>query len=386
MTATLLRSSLVVAAAILVSCSSPRVEVPARGRVLGHELVTTVDSQSAADYLADFDAMLPVAGGASSVRAGLPDCSPNEISSDALEQLSQRHSVDTAALYAATCLIRQNWEIMVEFQATLDRLRRSDAGGRDAAARRLRTHTLVFVPGWDYVDSGSETGADYVRQRELFTRLGVENILVTIDPNGSVEENAAVVVDTIQRLSATGRRLVVVSASSGSLAAALALGGETGRMRPAAVEGWLNLGGILGGMPLIDVYSSGLRRHLLNLFIGIQGWRTEAVESMSRARSHARLATLHIPESLKVFNYVGIPLTGDISDRARFFHSGLLPLGPNDGLTLITDPILPGTQSIVALGQDHFFADDPELELKTLALASVIGRRLEGRRRLASLR
>jgi hypothetical protein len=94
---------------------------------------------------------------------------------------------------------------------------------------------------------------------------------------------------------------------------------------------------------------------------------------MSAARSHARLANMTLPNDLVVINYIGIPFSGDISSRVSFFYSRLREHGPNDGLTLVTDPVLPGTHTIVALGQDHFFADDPELELRTLALTSVLG-------------
>ena len=97
-----------------------------------------------------------------------------------------------------------------------------------------------------------------------------------------------------------------------------------------------------------------------------------AVESMSAARSRERLRRLRLPEHIAVVNYVGIPLTGDVSSRVGFFYNSMRALGPNDGLTLITDPILPGTRTIVALGQDHFFADDPEIESKTIALTSLL--------------
>ena len=88
---------------------------------------------------------------------------------------------------------------------------------------------------------------------------------------------------------------------------------------------------------------------------------------------------MQLPDHLVVLNYIGVPLLGDISSRVTFFHQQMLGLGPNDGLTLITDPILPGTPTIVALGQDHFFADAPDLEARTIALASLLARAVRSR-------
>ncbi len=42
--------------------------------------------------------------------------------------------------------------------------------------------------------------------------------------------------------------------------------------------------------------------------------------------------------------------------------------GPNDGLTLLPDVIAPNSLSILAPKSDHFFAEDPEIDSKTLAL------------------
>jgi hypothetical protein len=46
--------------------------------------------------------------------------------------------------------------------------------------------------------------------------------------------------------------------------------------------------------------------------------------------------------------------------------------GPNDGLVLLTDVIAPGSLTVVALGSDHFFAEDPEIDRKTVALMKLV--------------
>jgi len=46
--------------------------------------------------------------------------------------------------------------------------------------------------------------------------------------------------------------------------------------------------------------------------------------------------------------------------------------GPNDGLALLTDEIAPDSLTVVALGNDHYFAEDPEIDKKTVALMKLV--------------
>jgi hypothetical protein len=39
---------------------------------------------------------------------------------------------------------------------------------------------------------------------------------------------------------------------------------------------------------------------------------------------------------------------------------------------LLTDVIAPGSLTVVALGSDHFFAEDPEIDRKTVALMKLV--------------
>lgn len=50
----------------------------------------------------------------------------------------------------------------------------------------------------------------------------------------------------------------------------------------------------------------------------------------------------------------------------------LRPYGPNDGLALLTDEIAPGSLTVVALGNDHFFAEDADIDRKTAALIKLV--------------
>jgi hypothetical protein len=126
----------------------------------------------------------------------------------------------------------------------------------------------------------------------------------------------------------------------------------------------------------------GPKRWLVKFVTFAKGWDFASIESMTTHRSRARFNRLYIPQSILVINYVGIPLSGDITKLAKDGYEDLRGEGPNDGLTLITDEIFPGGITIVEQGLDHYF-QDKEIDLKTAALAQTIITRLEAKRQEA---
>ncbi len=52
-------------------------------------------------------------------------------------------------------------------------------------------------------------------------------------------------------------------------------------------------------------------------------------------------------------------------------YETMAPHGPSDGLTLLTDELLPGGKVITDVGLDHRYAD-PNISAKTAALTRVV--------------
>jgi hypothetical protein len=98
---------------------------------------------------------------------------------------------------------------------------------------------------------------------------------------------------------------------------------------------------------------------------------------MTVKRSHERITRVNIAEQIFCLNYAGIPLSGHITKRAKGGYMDLRKHGPNDGLTLITDELIPNSVTIAEIGLDHFYLD-PEIDLKTVALARLVINHLEG--------
>ena len=73
--------------------------------------------------------------------------------------------------------------------------------------------------------------------------------------------------------------------------------------------------------------------------------------------------------------YVATPLSGDITDNVRSRYAYLRKYGPNDGLTLLADELMPDGITIIEPGVDHFYRD-PEIDLKSLAIANLVAEEL----------
>jgi hypothetical protein len=237
---------------------------------------------------------------------------------------------------------------------------------------------VLFVPGYAW-KSDRSTGADFARQRELLARLGLEHELVHTDERGSVEDNAHLVLQAIRAQPASAR-LLLVSASKGGPEVALALH-ELSRL-PAAeqqtVRGWVSVGGMLRGTPLADAACQWPLSWLVHLMLWAKGLDGRILHDMRPERRKAAVDQLRIPPHVLLLQYVGAPSAATVSPQARGNYERLAELGPNDGLTLLADQLLPGSLVVVDEGLDHYFRD-PQIDIKTLALLQIVAVRVNPR-------
>jgi hypothetical protein len=95
------------------------------------------------------------------------------------------------------------------------------------------------------------------------------------------------------------------------------------------------------------------------------------VESMSAARSRQRFESFRVPENILVVNFFGIPLSGSVSFRAARGFYPMKKYGPNDGMVLLSDMILPGGITLTKFGSDHFLMDQ-HLDVTSVALTTAV--------------
>lgn len=255
-------------------------------------------------------------------------------------------SVDLAASVFATTMADSPLQSRLDDRILGDRAEQTAVGSR---------YTVVLVPGWLYESHGEATGADFAAPRALFSRLRIDHLLVATLENGSIEENARIVSKNLSDSAGRSRELIVVSTSKGGPEVALALAsmGE----RASGVAAWLNIGGLLRGTALADEALESPKKWFVDTLLWWRGWKRSGLLSLTTcAASSRRPEDLVLPSHLLVVNLIAVPLSGDVSKRARDGYRRLRAAGPNDGLTLLTDAIWPGGETLVIPGTDHFFS------------------------------
>src|SRR5258708_35823376 len=103
-------------------------------------------------------------------------------------------------------------------------------------------------------------------------------------------------------------------------------------------------------------------------------------EGMKTTASQARMEGIRIPARIMIVEYIAVPLSGDIYGSVRSRYVRLRKGGPNDGLTLLADELLPNGIAVIEPGIDHFYAA-PGIEVKSVALANVVAKMLQGQYR-----
>ena len=339
--------------------------IPVRGRFHDFALETTVDSESAKYYVESYaqgrvdnprlhDAIRQL-------KRDFGDRIPNHLD---LQRLAQTHSVDFAALFFVDQLLSldRNDAINRRFRMNVDRALRGEALFPDSDSI-----VIVGVPGYDYKENGRVTGADLQDQIAILGKLGLRVEFVDVDPIGTVLECADVIEEALERLSE--EQIVIAGPSSAGPAIHTALS----RVGPGSgVLAWLNLGGTLHGVPLLDWLQKFPQRVVFDTVVWAQDWRRESFESLTNRVLRERFEQLSIPADIHVFNYISMSLSGDISDFGWDKYLLMRSDGPNDGLSLLPDLLVPEGRTIVSPKGDHFFAEDPLIAQKSVALVLTI--------------
>jgi hypothetical protein len=359
-----------------MGCAPDWARVPAQGEISGHRIDTTVDSEIARYYLEHYVPGRRIEPDLDRrIEAALARL-PKEPGREDFQELSEALSVDLATMRLIEIMSENSANASARslFLRELTRIRNLQAGpGRrlEACIEGFDLPMVLFAPGWFY-RSNPGTGADFARQRALLSRLGTDTRLIPTIENGTVEENASIIAEEVRRFDAAGQPVILVSASKGGPEVAHALGHVLAAEETGAVQAWINAGGLLRGAPLADRAGVWPQSWLAVLYYWYQGDDPgESIASLATGRSRARFAEQTIPEHVRIVNFVGVPLSGHISPGAEFGYTRTREAGPNDGLTAIMDEVAHGGAAILQLGLDHYYRD-PELDLKTLALALTV--------------
>jgi hypothetical protein len=349
----------------------------ATGMIGEHRVTTTVDSELAAHYLRDPDAL------SSPAEAVIPriiskyDVRPLDWKT--LRELADDTSVDFAAMYFCRRVLAQgdNHRLQQAFQQEIQRWRASASSSYHIDDPSQSSYRILFVPGFHY-RSHLHTGADFAGPRAYLNRFGFDTALIETLEDGTIEENAEIVANTIRREAATGRPLIVVSTSKGGLETALALGHFLEEKERHRVKAWVSIGGLLRGTYLADHATTWWKWWLVKLVFWANGIDAQSLPGLTVRANHDRFASLTLPKHLYTLHYIAVPLSGQVSRDVIDQYRELSPYGHNDGLTLLADELVSGGHVILELGLDHFYRDR-DIHLKAVALARLVLREIRDR-------
>jgi len=342
----------------LAACQSAPPRLPVEVLLGDHPVHTYVDSPLARSALLAPDDP-GVRGRIDSALSALRGQGPTR---EVLSRLARETSVDFAAL-----MLQHHIEDQPENRRLQGRLDRQLARPVRPSLPGLR---ILLVPGWAY-RSNPHTGADLAGPLRALRQAGYAADRIETDQGGSVEENAALISAAIRHYSARADRILLVSASKAGAEVGQALGALLGCPETRAVLAWINAAGVLQGTPLIEQAQASPARPLTQLSLWLSGLDPAALASLSSRRGRARFANWRLPEHVLAVNYIGIPLSGTVTRMAQARYLALRAEGPNDGLTLLADALVPGGLTLVAPGRDHFL-DGADMDRMAVALAGAV--------------
>jgi hypothetical protein len=361
---------------ISVSCAA-YLRIPAGGELAGKAVTTTVDSDLARYYLenglGDRGENLALNHQIAGIDERYRSAALNR---QTLKAISKKTSPDFAALFLIKQLLSnpRNLKFQMDYWAETRRIK-SDLKRNEwsqIARPALQRYEILFVPGFHYLTDKS-SGADFANQRQFFNELGVRVDLLRTKEDGTVEENAAIIAAKIRALRDAGA--ILVSTSKSGPEVALALGQILGPDETARVKAWISVGGLIRGTPLADYATTWPQSWIVRLMFRYSRTGFQGIPSLTTAASQARMERIRIPAGIMIVEYIATPLSGDIYGSVKSRYVRLRKDGPNDGLTLLADELLPNGIAVIEPGIDHFYAA-PDIEVKSVAFANVVAEAL----------
>jgi hypothetical protein len=341
-----------------------------RGAWQGTVMQTTVDSEFAKYYLEEYMAGVRTHpdwdAAIDHIHASLENNLPT---ASQLQEWTRLYSLDFTTMLLARQLELNavSRPLVSAYRKELERIRQSDQppAGIDSAS----DYFILCVPGWLYKDD-SPAAAAVEQHLKVLRNVGFHVTYADIEENGTVERNAELVVAEIRRLSHTYEKIILLSASKAGPEVALALTRLRDTPEVHSVKAWVNVGGTLKGTPMADAALSWPTSWFVSAFI-LRGKSFDAIESLETGRSLARFRNFTVPAHVVVINYVGLPLSGQVTETLRYGYAHMHAGGPNDGVTYVTDAIAPNSVTIPELGADHLFVL-PDVNSRIVALGHAV--------------
>lgn len=341
---------------LFFACSSAKY-ISGKGLLLGKEISIDLDSGEAKEFLEDSEKM----------NALLKQYENVPLDNHLMAKIVKNHSFDSANIFLLSRLygIKQNSISINSYYQYIMKLQQNSANENKLLLSKLHDYEILFVPGLAYkIDI--TTGADFSKQRNLLNKYGIKNSLIETGELGLADENANIIADKIKN--SPSKKIILVSASKGGLEASIALGKLLDIHSSKKIHSWINVGGILQGTYVAEDHCNFPKSIIPIVLLKLKGVSSELIGDIQYIKRSSSFKFLTFNKEIKIIHYIGVPFRSQVKENIESNFKTLAALGPNDGLTTVTDSIAPPGIVIPEIGLDHYFKDI-DIDKKTIALA-----------------
>lgn len=212
---------------------------------------------------------------------------------------------------------------------------------------------LLLVPALYYQEL-PQYGGDGQAIASIARACGLQVTIAPLLSKGSLSDNAAILWETLCGMA--GDDVLLLSLSVGGGEVRIMLDEHAGAPQLARLRGWVNVCGLVRGIPLATrVLRNPLRRlHTMTVCKAI-GLDFALVRELDPDHAYWQGA-MALPPTLRVVNLIGVPLHSHVQQRSLFKrYSWMQKLGPNDGMALLTDLLVEPGLIYPLWGADHYF-------------------------------
>ncbi len=215
-----------------------------------------------------------------------------------------------------------------------------------------RVHLLI-VPALYYQEL-PQYGGDGEAIAAIARACGLRVTVAPLLSKGSLSANAARLWQTLCDLA--GDPVVLLSLSVGGGEVRLMLAAHTGAPALQHLVGWVNICGLVRGIPLASqLLGNPLRRLHAQTVCKVFGVDFALVRELDPVHAFWQ-APVTLPNALPVINLIGVPLHSHVQQRSLFKRYGAMAnLGPNDGMALLPDLLIEPGLTYPLWGADHYF-------------------------------
>ena len=209
---------------------------------------------------------------------------------------------------------------------------------------------LLIAPSGFYKELPEYAG-DGSLVMEIANQFGLNSEIIPVNTKGSITENANVIVEYLKK--EPSDRIIIFSLSKGGSDLFLALEAAPELQKKILV--WVSFCGIFKGTLLADQFLSkrGIRKWLQDGIFRTLGITREFLPEFSYTKGVlAKEVTLRLPNVISV---IGVPIESHLRGNLLRRFRTLSPNGPNDGISLHLDSILPESKIYPVWGADHYF-------------------------------